>query len=413
MKKNIWKRTKILVLILFIVSGTKLISDDSNDKQFKVNAYSTGDQKNPSIASDKKGNFVVTWVSDKQDGELTGIFARRFKYDGTPRGKEFQVNYFWEQLQEWPAVAMGPEGGFVIVWESYIIEGQWNGGISARLFNKKGEPLGLEFQVNTYIESYQGEPAVAMDKNGNFIIVWESVDQDGDAMGIFGQRFNSEGTPLGSEFQVNTYIKNDQIHPAIAVDEKGNFVVVWTSYGQDGDKTGIFARKFKRDGTPREQEFQVNTTTLSWQEWPDIAMEKKGHFIICWHSYQGTEQFYDVFARKFRKNGEASTPELQVNTTTADWQIFPAIDIDKEEGNFIIVWQSQEQEGGFFDIYARNYDQEGNASEPEFLVNNRQKRTQELPDVTLLNQQDFKIVWKSYRPKKPKWDIFARIFKTE
>ena len=85
MKKNIWKRIKVLVIILLFVSGTRLISDDSNDKQFKVNAYSIGEQKNPSIASDKKGNFVVTWVSDKQDGELTGIFARRFKYDGTPR----------------------------------------------------------------------------------------------------------------------------------------------------------------------------------------------------------------------------------------------------------------------------------------------------------------------------------------
>lgn len=412
MKKNIWRRTKILVLILFFVFGAILIPAFSKDKQFRVNTYTKGEQKNPSIASDKKGRFIVIWVSDKQDGELTGIFAQRFHKNGTPLGKEFQVNTFWEQLQEWPAVAMEPEGSFVIVWESYIIEGQWNGGISGRLFNKEGNPLGPEFQVNTYTDSYQGEPAVAMDNNGNFITVWNSVDQDGDGMGIFGQRFNSKGMPLGPEFQVNTYIKNDQIHPAIAVDEKGNFVVVWTSYGQDGDKTGILAQRFKHDGTPLGQEYQVNTTTLSWQEWPDIAMDEKGNYVICWHSNEGEEKFYDIFARRFKKNGKSLGPEFKVNTLTADWQIFPAIGIDKE-ANFIIVWQNQKKGGDLFDIYARKYDHKGHALEPEFRVNKQKKGTQGLPDVTLLNLKDFKIIWKSIRKEKSSWDIFARIFRTK
>jgi len=412
MKKNIWRRTKIPVLILFLVGGALLFPGYSKDKQFKVNTYSKGDQKNSSTASDEKGNFIVAWVSDKQDGELSGIFARRFHKNGTPRGKEFQVNTFWEQLQEWPAVAMGSEGSFVIVWESYIIEGQWNGGISGRLFDERGEPLGLEFQVNTFTDSYQGGPAVAMDKYGNFIVVWESVDQDGNGMGIFAQRFNSEAMPLDPEFQVNTYFKNDQIHPALAADKKGNFVVVWTSYEQDGDKTGIFAQRFKGDGTPQGQEFQVNTTTLSWQEWPDMAMDEKGQFVICWHSNEGAGQFYDIFARKFKKNGEALGPEFKVNTLTAGWQIFPAIDVDSE-GNFIVVWQSQKKERGSFEIYARKYNHEGQALGPEFRVKKRKKGTQELPDVTLLDLEDFKVTWKGLRAKNFKWDIFARIFRTK
>ena len=54
------------------------------------------------------------------------------------------------------------------------------------------------------------------------------------------------GKSIGSEFQVNTYINLDQECPAVATDEKGNFVITWTSDGQDGDGWGIFARMFKK-----------------------------------------------------------------------------------------------------------------------------------------------------------------------
>jgi len=43
---------------------------------------------------------------------------------------------------------------------------------------------------------------------------------------------------VGSEFQVNTYTTGAQYFPSVAMDATGNFVVVWTSSGQDGDGPG-------------------------------------------------------------------------------------------------------------------------------------------------------------------------------
>src|SRR5262245_10409477 len=64
--------------------------------------------------------------------------------------------------------------------------------------------LGPEFQVNTYTTSAQNSPVVAADGAGNFVVVWASP-HDGSGSGVFGQRYDSSGTPLGSEFPVNTY----------------------------------------------------------------------------------------------------------------------------------------------------------------------------------------------------------------
>ncbi len=65
--------------------------------------------------------------------------------------------------------------------------------------------LGPEFQVNSTTAGQQRNPAVAADGLGNFVVAWQSYPQDGSNYGVIGQRFNSAGAKVGSEFQVNNY----------------------------------------------------------------------------------------------------------------------------------------------------------------------------------------------------------------
>jgi hypothetical protein len=89
-----------------------------------------------------------------------------------------------------------------------------------------------------------------MDANGDFVIAWVSsslvgTPQDGDAAGIFGQRYNAAGVAQGAEFQVNTYTTGYQgAYVSVATDPGGNFVVVWPSRGQDGSGYGVFGQRF-------------------------------------------------------------------------------------------------------------------------------------------------------------------------
>jgi hypothetical protein len=73
-----------------------------------------------------------------------------------------------------------------------------------RLLLAQVVPVGTEFQVNTYTTSQQRFAAVAANAVGNFVVVWTSYTQDGTADGVFGQRYASSGAAQGGEFQVNT-----------------------------------------------------------------------------------------------------------------------------------------------------------------------------------------------------------------
>lgn len=83
----------------------------------------------------------------------------------------------------------------------------------ARRFKADGTPLESEFLFNNYTTDDQASPALAMEANGDFVVTWESSNQDGDVWGIYAQRFDRTGNPVGFELQVNTQTLNDQLHP--------------------------------------------------------------------------------------------------------------------------------------------------------------------------------------------------------
>lgn len=65
-----------------------------------------------------------------------------------------------------------------------------------------------------------------MDALGNFVVTWSSSGQDfGTGMGVYAQRYNGVGLPQGPEFKVNTTANNDQQHSRVAMDDAGDFVV--------------------------------------------------------------------------------------------------------------------------------------------------------------------------------------------
>lgn len=397
-----------VILILFSLAVLRLIAFQPG-KEFQVNTHTIGDQRHPCVGMDAKGNFVITWQSENQDGSREGIFAQRFNKKGKTLGKEFQVNTETYLYQWSPAIAMDTNGNFVITWESRD-QYPWHR-ILAQRFNKQGKPLGKEFQVNTYNSYDQRSPAIAMDPNGNFVITWSSYLSDNSATGISAQRFNKKGKALGKEFQVNTYWIDWQGRPSIAIAKNGNFVITWQSNEQDDSGKEIYAQRYKRYGKAIGPEFRVNTYTQFDQEIPKIAMDEKGNFVIVWQCYgQDTQWYKGIFAQRFNKNGKALGKEFQVNTYTELNQEDPVIAMDRR-GNFVIVWNSDEQDGSDWGIYAQRYDRNGKAIGSEFRVNTHTKNMQLFPTVVMDKMGNFVVAWDSLKQDGSAMGIFAKMFK--
>ena len=73
-----------------------------------------------------------------------------------------------------------------------------------------------------------------MDADGDGVVVWVSDAQDGSGRSVHAQRFATDGSPAGAEFQVNLSTANDQMNASVAMDADGDFVVSWSSLEQDG-----------------------------------------------------------------------------------------------------------------------------------------------------------------------------------
>lgn len=341
--------------------GNALRSED-----IPINVTTVEDQTEPTVAIAPNGDFVVVWTGEDFDGEDKGIAARRFSSTGNPQSGEIQVNTFTDFEQEEPAIAMAADGSFIVTWRSDGLDGS-GGSIAAQRFNSSGRSIGNEFVVNTTTAFAQSSPAIAMTPAGEFVIVWESDRQDtSTSSGIFAQRYAANGRALGQEFQVNTLADGEQENPAIAIDDDGNFVVVWESDGLDPGNTEIIAQRFDSDGDTIGNEFVVNTTLENDQTSPDISIDGDGNFLITWTNEGDGVAEDDIFARQFRVDGRPLTSEFRVNTFTDDDQRASAI-AQNVLGDTVIVWESLGQDSGVTGgagVFGQQFKEPANLPEP-------------------------------------------------
>jgi hypothetical protein len=196
-----------------------------------------------------------------------------------------------------------------------------------------------------------------MDSDGDFVITWGSLYQDGSSYGIYSQRYASDGSVNGSEFRVNTYTTSTQRNPNVAMDSDGDFVITWLSNGNDGSGYGVYAQRYTSTGSVNGSEFQVSTYTTSDQSSPNVAMDSDGDFVITWHSIQDGSG-WGVYAQRYSSTGSVSGSEFRVNANTSESQSSPDLAMDMA-GNFVIVWQSNIQDGSVYGVYSKRYNSFG------------------------------------------------------
>ncbi len=372
--------------------------------EWQVNGYTTGSQIASDVAADASGNFVVVWTSDGSSGSDTSgssIQGQRFDSSGQPLGSEFQVNSHTERFQVGATVAMHPDGRFVVAWGSHTSAGNDLSYRSrqARLFDVAGTPIGEDFQVNTYTTQRQYGAKLAMDAAGDFVVVWESrgsAGSDTSFSSVQARRFNSSGAPLGDDFQVNTYTPDYQSSPSLAMDEDGSFIVLWYRFGNTF--VDLYGQRFDSGGGPLGQEFLVNDFTTGFQTRSAVAMDGQGGFVVAWQSFvsAGTDDSnYSIQALRFDASGLPQGDQVQVNTYTLFDQTRPSIHVEPS-GDFLIVWQSRGSSGSDGDgrsIQGQGFASSGAPLGGEFQINSHTPADQSYPQMAPLGQGRFVVTW--------------------
>jgi hypothetical protein len=394
MRVRVWSKQATLawVLTTFAAPG---IAQIPIGIEFQVNLVTApGQQRAPAVASDADGDFVVTWHSNfNLDGDQLAVRGRRFSSSGAGVGDEFQVNTYGNGNQYYPAVAMNPAGAFVVAWISRH-DGSQFGGIFARRYDSSGAPIGSDFQVNTYTTETQSLPAIAMDQDGDFVVVWHSYFQDGYHWGVFGQRFSSSGSVLGAEFLVNTFTTANEFYPSVAMTAGGAFVVAWENNARDGGSYGVFARRFDSAGGPLAAEFQVNTFTVVQERRPAAAFESDGDFVVTWsRSHPGDGSGDGVFGQRFTSSGSRRGGEFQVNAYTEGNQVDHTV-AALGSNRFVVAWSSfNGQDGDGHGVFTRSF--HGAPGSTEIQANTFTVNRQDQPAIARSGDGQFVIVWRT------------------
>jgi hypothetical protein len=381
--------------------------------EFQVNSFTSAFF--PSIASDDDGDFIIAWTQVTGSGlPDIDVFARRFDSSGMSAGSEFRVNTFTAGFQLLPSVAADMDGDFVVAWvDGYLtspIHGQdgEGGGVFAQLYASAGTPVGTEFAVNQFTVGDQTFPSAAMDLNGNFVIAWQSDDQDGSGSGIFSRRFDSGGGSLAGEFQVNVYTYGQQLGPSVGREDSGNFLVAWTdASARDGDGGGVFARRFDGTGSALTPDFQVNTVT-SGDQGAGLFVPLLGGGVdaacdtACGVTWQGIPSFspffFDVLAQLYDSAGNPSSPEISPSPPLCNQtRRGPAACRNPQTGTFVIVWENFDADysmySGILKVHGQRYDSAGSALGTEFQVSSYTGGYELAPSVACRDDDSFVVVW--------------------
>ncbi len=353
--------------------------------QFQVNTTTSGDQvtsaetrgSQQAIARDHAGNYIVTWSSNGQDGSGWGVYARRFDAFGKPLSAEFRVNGVTSDSQQWARIAADTAGNFAITWTSTNQDGTEQS-IYARRFNAAGVAQGNEFLVNTTTTGVQKNSMISMNADGRFVIAWQG-EGPGDTSGIFYRRFSSGGTALDATDRLaNTTTGDTQINPAVAMDQSGRFVVLWQ------ESSRLYVQRFSSSGAAQGGRIQVDNI-LSTSADPSLAMDAAGNFTVV---YREENLLPGIWARGFNADGSEKYIWFQADSGSSS---SPSITM-ADDGQFILAWQGT-GDGDGTGIYARKYFANGTANGTVFLVNQDTAGNQDQPSVTMLDPENFVVVW--------------------
>ena len=189
---------------------------------------------------------------------------------------------------------------------------------------------------------------------------WVSEKQEAvsNSLGIFRRRLGASCAPTGDDVQVNTTDPGDQDAPHAALLSGGLGVVVWDGPVEGGGgNTNIGIRRISAAGLSLGIEDLANQTTADTQAFPCVA-PVDGGFVVAWQSNNQDGDSTGIYFQRKSSGGVSLGAETGVNVYTNKEQQDVAC-AGTPDGGFLLVWESLEQGGGGWGIFARRYDADG------------------------------------------------------
>jgi len=330
-----------------------------------------------------------------------------------------------------PDIANDPEGNFVSVWRNSGMDGNGDG-IFLQRFDRFGTRLeSNDVQINSTSDGAQGNPGIAMDKSGNYVVVWQGDGAETSSKGIYARAYDKNGIAVTDETLISA-VNNDESSPKIAIDydndsANGSFVITWES--AIGDKHEIFARRCSVNFETTSISItrignEINVTddpALLTGHNPNVAVTTNGDFMIAWRGRDSIRPDSDqALFQAYDNSGNKVGTYTKVNSDTVNELVNSdmGISVDKKTrtsfgGSFIIAYAGITPEFPNGGIFARQIKCwaaicQLNPVELKVFTGNRGAQ-EENPSVDSDYFGNFTVTWQGYDPSND-YEIFAQSY---
>jgi hypothetical protein len=284
------------------------------------------------------GNGIIGW----EQFSIAGHYIYFVEYRGNGDWADFKrINISPESAYD-THVAVNDNGNGIIVWcdaedaqpkQVYYIEYRDNG----------------DWTIPTSIspsETNAEYPHVALSNgnngNGDGIITWQQSDGIDQRIHYAEYRDGGDWTAASPISPGGTDAYNSQV----AINDNGDAIIMW----EQDDDTGysqIWLSEW-RNGIDWSTPFTISPSGADVHE-PQLAMNNNGDAIITWHQFDDTGDGR-IYMAEYRNQDGWSTPSVISPSGADGW--YPQVAIN-DNGNAIITWQ--QSDGGDRKIYIREF----------------------------------------------------------
>lgn len=306
--------------------------------------------------------YMVGWVDSRENN--SDIFCFH------PTAGESRVNDDTaSSIQDFPCVVMDSIGNSFLTWYDRR-NGVNDADIFAAYYDTSGHPLGANFRINDDGPgNEQLFPSLSANRRGDVVVAWHDARRG--KTDVYGQRFDSRGTRIGTNFRCSdtpgapdwpAYV------PHIALNDSGDFLIAWLSEstvccqlcGRDGERIGnnhwvgpsdfwavpsllndrsfwlawvrrdsIYLQRFYPPGEPQPQTAPQLVAYVPFTGALDLAMAGDGRIWVVWTDRR--TEASEVHGRIFAPNGSPVAPDFLINDDGVGCEhVFPRIASDGE-----------------------------------------------------------------------------------
>lgn len=240
-----------------------------------IESLDTGDAESPQIGADAAGNAIALW--HQYDGGLPSIWINRYTVTDQAWGNASTLEYDSFNSAVNPKLAMNAFGNAVALWTQADGVG---GSIRFRRYFSSIDSWSAigPVQDNAEIGS---NPQVAMDADGNTIVVW----QQSAGFNLWSRRFsvtsNSWSLPVRIEMNSAVMAGNARL----ATNSSGDAHVVWPQY--DSGRVSIWSNSYTSSGDVWGTATLVEMNNIHDADSPDIVVAENGDALAVWCQTDG------------------------------------------------------------------------------------------------------------------------------